>query len=29
LFVLQGDKLEIVILNADGMRREYAELRKD
>ncbi|KAL9359838.1 hypothetical protein Peur_047961 [Populus x canadensis] len=24
-----GDKLEIVILNADGMRREYAELRKD
>jgi 20S proteasome subunit beta 6 len=29
MFVLQGDKLEIVIVNADGIRREYAELRKD
>ncbi|KAG6784688.1 hypothetical protein POPTR_002G148300v4 [Populus trichocarpa] len=27
--IYTGDKLEIVILNADGMRREYAELRKD
>lgn len=26
---LQGDKLEIVILNASGIRREYMELRKD
>ncbi|KAG6786688.1 hypothetical protein D5086_004883 [Populus alba] len=27
--IYTGDKLEIVILNADGMRREFAELRKD
>jgi 20S proteasome subunit beta 6 len=26
---LQGDKLEIVVLNAEGIRREYIELRKD
>ena len=25
----QGDRVEIVILNADGIRREYMELRKD
>ncbi|RVX00940.1 Proteasome subunit beta type-1 [Vitis vinifera] len=29
LDVLQGDKLEIVILNASGIRREYMDLRKD
>lgn len=29
LFYWQGDKLEIVILNADGIRREYMDLRKD
>lgn len=28
-FVLQGDNLEIVVLNFDGIRREYMELRKD
>ncbi|KAH8488479.1 hypothetical protein Peur_022599 [Populus x canadensis] len=27
--IYTGDKLEIVIVNADGIRREYAELRKD
>ncbi|KAB5569085.1 PROTEASOME SUBUNIT BETA [Salix viminalis] len=27
--IYTGDKLEIVILNVDGIRREYAELRKD
>lgn len=27
--VLQGDRLEIVVLNADGTRYEYMELRKD
>lgn len=27
--VLQGDKLEIVVLNVSGIRREYMELRKD
>ncbi|XP_059633991.1 proteasome subunit beta type-1-like [Cornus florida] len=27
--IYTGDKLEIVILNADGIRREYMELRKD
>ncbi len=27
--VIQGDKLEIVVLNADGIHREYMELRKD
>jgi hypothetical protein len=26
--VPQGDKLEIVVLNAEGIRREYIELRK-
>ena len=26
---LQGDKVEIVILNASGIRREYMDLRKD
>lgn len=25
----QGDRVEIVILNADGIHREYMELRKD
>ena len=29
LYALQGDKLEIVVLNADGIRSEYMELRKD
>lgn len=27
--VLQGDKLEIMVLNVDGIRCEYMELRKD
>lgn len=27
--LLQGDRLEIVILNADGIRREEMDLRKD
>ncbi|TXG47951.1 hypothetical protein EZV62_027245 [Acer yangbiense] len=27
--IYTGDKLEIVVLNADGIRREYMELRKD
>ena len=27
--VIQGDSLEIVVLNADGTRYEYMELRKD
>lgn len=27
--LLQGDKLEIVVLNAGGIHREYMELRKD
>lgn len=27
--ILQGDKLEIVVLNAGGIHREYMELRKD
>ncbi|KAG6747991.1 hypothetical protein POTOM_047884 [Populus tomentosa] len=27
--IYTGDKLEIVIVNAEGIRREYAELRKD
>ncbi|KAJ4843348.1 Proteasome subunit beta type-1 [Turnera subulata] len=27
--IYTGDKLEIVILNADGIRREYMDLRKD
>lgn len=26
---LQGDKLEIIVLNASGIRQEYMELRKD
>ena len=26
---LQGDKVEIVVLNADGIRHEYMDLRKD
>lgn len=29
VFVLQGDKLEIVILNSSGSRREYMDLRLD
>lgn len=29
LFVLQGDKLEMVILNSTGTRREYMDLRLD
>lgn len=27
--VEQGDKLEIVVLNQEGLHREYMELRKD
>ncbi|KAK2990419.1 hypothetical protein RJ640_011167 [Escallonia rubra] len=27
--IYTGDKLEIVVINADGIRREYMELRKD
>ncbi|XP_065864450.1 proteasome subunit beta type-1-like [Euphorbia lathyris] len=27
--IYTGDKLEIVVLNADGIRREFMELRKD
>ncbi|GKU88369.1 hypothetical protein SLEP1_g2645 [Rubroshorea leprosula] len=27
--IYTGDRLEIVVLNADGIRREYMELRKD
>lgn len=26
---LQGDKLEIVVLSATGIRREYMDLRRD
>ncbi|GFY90344.1 N-terminal nucleophile aminohydrolases (Ntn hydrolases) superfamily protein [Actinidia rufa] len=29
IFFGSGDKLEIVVLNADGIRSEYMELRKD
>ncbi|KAK3007512.1 hypothetical protein RJ639_014499 [Escallonia herrerae] len=29
LLPAKGDKLEIVVINADGIRREYMELRKD
>lgn len=27
--IYTGDKLEVVILNADGIRREHMDLRRD
>lgn len=29
ILYIQGDKVEIVVLNSDGIRHEYEELRRD